>query len=213
MTALKIGGLKLTCWSKKRRVLSMSRRFYHWVRWNSQCRFETMYHSFVASMSQRLENIKSDIQSQIPTQVLANEAVASLNKELLIVRDEQFRVIEEYQRKVLSLDIRDQKRPTIRSELAKQVLLSREKEIVNARAEVRILKEELQLLGDRVRHFAMLNSPSGGAGLTTLGLLKGVDGKERALRIVISEVNRLSDANAGLDTQLKILGGQVSFTM
>lgn len=168
-----------------------------------------MYHSLVGSMTRRLEDMKSNIQSLVPPKCLANDAVAALNKELKIVRDEQFRVIEEYQRKLLNLETHDQKRPTIRSELAKQILLSREREIVNARAEVCVLKEELQLLGERVRYFSTLNPQCGRGGLATIGLLKPADDKERALRIVISELNRLRSANFELDTQLKFLESQV----
>lgn len=186
----------------------MLRRFQQWERINIRSRFEAMYQSLVRNMSHRVDMLEKSIVPRISTNVLAKEAIVALNKELNVVKEEQYRVIEEYQRRLLHLES-DDKRPSSRAEFAKQILLSREKEIINARAEVHILKEELQLLYKRIHHVALDTFREARAGLASFRISSDVHSKEHATRIIMGELRRLKNANAELDQQVKFLESQV----
>ena len=206
--SFKCGFHRINLLIKKRNTCIMLRRFQQWERINIRSRFEAMYQSLVRNMSNRVDMLEKSVVPRISTNVLAKEAVVALNKELNVVKEEQYRVIEEYQRRLLHLES-DDKRPSSRAEFAKQILLSREKEIINARAEVHILKEELQLLYKRIHHVALDTFREARAGLASFRISSDVHSKEHATRIIIGELRRLKNANAELDQQVKFLESQV----
>lgn len=182
--------------------------FYRWTRVNQTEKFRAMHNSIAIGLQSHLEDIRADVSCRTSTAAAAVDAVVAINRELHLLKNEQFRVIEEYQLRLLHID---KGAISNRKDLARHFLYSREKEIIAARSEAQILRDELDSLLNRLKHvpyFAEEESfeiPSG----DTLKL--NILSKPKALNVLVMELRRLQTSNGSLKAQVHFLKEQLAF--
>jgi hypothetical protein len=133
-------------------------------------------------------------------------------RELVVSRNEQYRVIEEYQNQLLKLE-KWRGLPRYK-ESAKLFLLAREAELVAARAQSQVLTEELNFFADKLKPPSSINSsfldPSVVKDMNAPNELSSMT-KDKALHVLLSEMRRLQMQASVSKMHTNLLTQQVQY--
>jgi hypothetical protein len=187
--------------------------FRRWTHLSEVHKFRGIYNTIATNLQSHLDDMRRSLTAYGDPKSSALEAVRTMNRELHLLKDEQFRVIEEYQLRVLYLD----KGPIAsRVDTARQFLMSREREIISARAEAQILKHELDILLGRISCTPLFDKTSTKHHDKNLNTKLHINSstqlleKPEAVRVIISELHRLQSLNTSLSLQVQVLKDQVT---
>lgn len=182
----------------------MAALFGRWARAALTETHRRMQQSVALGVRGHLEDVRAELELEGAAAVgaAAVQAVVARNRELVALRDEQQRLIDEYQQQLLQQRGRE---PSFGRQLARRFLQSREREVARARAHAGALGEELDRLVALLGH-----APAVEAAAPVPGARSSSMTRERALRVVLSELRRVQAEQASSSEQIRVLKHQLA---